>query len=85
MLNNSSGKRYLLCSFVVVAVIYMMVGLGAANVVLMGNNVTLSFDDVEANFGELQNFTFCACLICAEYKLCSFFSFGWYLWLCLIN
>ncbi|XP_020096571.1 receptor homology region, transmembrane domain- and RING domain-containing protein 1-like isoform X2 [Ananas comosus] len=50
MLNNNSGKRYLLCSFVIVAVIYMMAGLGAANVVLMGNNVTLSFDDVEANF-----------------------------------
>lgn len=23
-----------------------------ANVVLIGNNVTLSFDDIEANFGE---------------------------------
>lgn len=25
--------------------------MAAANVVLMGNNVTLSFDDIEANFG----------------------------------
>lgn len=27
------------------------------NVILIGNNVTLSFDDIEANFGEL-NFHF---------------------------
>ncbi|XP_072964724.1 receptor homology region, transmembrane domain- and RING domain-containing protein 1-like [Typha angustifolia] len=41
------GGRY---AYFVCVVIYLMVGLGAANVVLMGNNVTLSFDDVEANF-----------------------------------
>lgn len=26
--------------------------MAVANVVLIGNNVTLSFDDIEANFGE---------------------------------
>jgi len=29
----------------------LMAQLGAANVVLMGNNLTLSFDDIEASFG----------------------------------
>jgi hypothetical protein len=29
-----------------------MTQLGAANVVLMGTNLTLSFDDVEASFGK---------------------------------
>jgi hypothetical protein len=29
-----------------------MAQLGAANVVLMGNNLTLSFDDMEASFGK---------------------------------
>ncbi|KAG2656615.1 hypothetical protein PVAP13_1KG261800 [Panicum virgatum] len=29
----------------------LMAQLGAANVVLMGNNLTLSFDDTEASFG----------------------------------
>jgi len=29
-----------------------MAQLGAANVVLMGNNLTLSFDDIEASFGK---------------------------------
>ncbi|VAH55020.1 unnamed protein product [Triticum turgidum subsp. durum] len=32
------------------AVVCLMAQIGAANVVLMGNNLTLSFDDVEANF-----------------------------------
>jgi hypothetical protein len=31
----------------------LMVQLGAANVVLMGTNLTLSFDDTEASFGKL--------------------------------
>ena len=30
----------------------LMAQLGAANVVLMGNNLTLSFDDIEASFGK---------------------------------
>jgi E3 ubiquitin-protein ligase RNF13 len=34
------------------AVISLMAQTGTANVVLMGNNLTLSFDDVEANFGK---------------------------------
>jgi E3 ubiquitin-protein ligase RNF13 len=34
------------------AVVWLMAQIGAANVVLMGNNLTLSFDDVEATFGK---------------------------------
>lgn len=30
----------------------LVVRMGSANVVLIGHNVTLSFDDIEANFGE---------------------------------
>lgn len=32
--------------------ICLMVDLASSNVVLMGNNITFSFDDVEANFGK---------------------------------
>ena len=32
----------------------LMAQLGAANVVLMGNNLTLSFDDIEASFGKFH-------------------------------
>lgn len=30
----------------------LVVPMGSANVVLIGHNVTLSFDDIEAHFGE---------------------------------
>jgi hypothetical protein len=32
--------------------LFLIVDLVSSNVVLMGDNLTLSFDDVEANFGE---------------------------------
>jgi E3 ubiquitin-protein ligase RNF13 len=34
------------------AMVCLMAHVGAANVVLMGNNLTLSFNDVEASFGK---------------------------------
>jgi E3 ubiquitin-protein ligase RNF13 len=40
---------FLLC---LCAVVCLMAQIGTANVVLMGNNLTFSFDDVEANFGK---------------------------------
>lgn len=43
------GEWYLL---ILLINLCLMVDLGSSNVVLMGNNLTLSFDDVEANFGE---------------------------------
>ena len=44
-------KRNMLiaCSF-----LSLMACVALGNVVLIGNNVTLSFDDIEANFGEFQ-------------------------------
>lgn len=40
-------------NLVVVLVVSLLSGFSkaVANVVLIGNNVTLSFDDIEANFG----------------------------------
>jgi hypothetical protein len=38
--------------------VLITVQLGAANVVLMGNNLTMSFDDIEASFGKLWT-TYC--------------------------
>lgn len=45
----------------------LMAQLGAANVVLMGNNLTLSFDDIEASFGKL--WTTYSCLALSGYQL----------------
>lgn len=39
----------LACSF-----LSLMACVALGNVVLIGNNVTLSFEDIEANFGEYQ-------------------------------
>ncbi|OEL15380.1 Receptor homology region, transmembrane domain- and RING domain-containing protein 1 [Dichanthelium oligosanthes] len=49
-MNRPRGRRsFPLCSFLVIC---LMAQLGACNVVLMANNTTLSFDDVEATFSE---------------------------------
>lgn len=37
---------------VLFVVLFNGFSMAVANVVLIGNNVTLSFDDIEANFGE---------------------------------
>ena len=42
-------RSFPLCFFLV---IFVIAQLGACNVVLMANNTTLSFDDVEATFSE---------------------------------
>jgi hypothetical protein len=38
--------------------VLIMAQLGLANVVLIGNNLTMSFDDIEASFGKLRT-TYC--------------------------
>lgn len=49
--NNFKSRRgAMLFPLCLAAMICFMAQIGAANVVLMGNNLTLSFDDIEANF-----------------------------------
>lgn len=44
---NSKGSELFICTLLCV-----LVGFAAANVVLIGRNVSLSLEDVEATFGE---------------------------------
>ncbi|XP_073003149.1 receptor homology region, transmembrane domain- and RING domain-containing protein 1-like isoform X2 [Typha latifolia] len=55
------------CVLFAYAVLYLMVGLGAANVVLIGNNVSLSFEDMEATFAPvIKGSGICGVLYIAE-------------------
>lgn len=53
------GRLSLAFAFVIVLFDFIFFEFAAANVVVIGKNVTLSFDDVEANFGEFFSFSFC--------------------------
>ena len=48
-------RMLIVCNF-----LSLMACVALGNVVLIGNNVTLSFDDIEANFGEFQLALNCA-------------------------
>lgn len=47
--------------------LFLMASPAFANVVLLGRNVTLSFEDIEANFGEF--------LTQSSYSFCCYFFF----------
>lgn len=59
LLEHEFLRKYVLFTFVLLG---LLVGSAAGNVVLIGRNVSLSFPDVEANFGECVSFGFYKCV-----------------------
>uniref|UniRef100_A0A0A9D6X1 Uncharacterized protein n=1 Tax=Arundo donax TaxID=35708 RepID=A0A0A9D6X1_ARUDO len=60
-------RRVMVFPLFLCGMVCFMAQLGAANVVLMGNNLTLSFDDIEASFGKFL--TSYSHLALADYQL----------------
>ncbi|RRT47012.1 hypothetical protein B296_00012569 [Ensete ventricosum] len=59
LLEHEFVRKYVLSTFLLLG---LLVGSAAGNVVLIGRNVSLSFPDVEANFGECVVFLFYRCV-----------------------
>ena len=54
MISDEKNQRSMDSVVFLMVILISGVSMASANVVLIGNNVTLSFEDIEANFGELS-------------------------------